>query len=715
MKSIPRLAIWLLLGGVGCAATTGGAPDAALIARASPAQARQKIEALRAEIAHHDQLYFGQAEPEISDYEYDLLKSTLAAWERAFPQGAEAGGDIGDDRATGFKTYRHRRRMLSLDKTYSAADVRAFHARVGAALGRDDEVFVIEPKFDGLAVSATYEHGRLVRAVTRGNGVEGDDITANALALRHLPRELRPTDERGAANPIPDLIELRGEIYLPRTEFERINREREAAGDAPFAHPRNVAAGTIKQQEPAEVRARGLAVVFYGWGAVEPAAAAPVSQRQLHALIRAWGLPGVEPVSVARNADEIWAAIAQMGRARGGYTFPTDGAVVKLDDGRGQRELGETDRAPRWAIAYKYAPERVETRLRGITIQVGRSGVLTPVAELAPVEIAGSRVARATLHNRDEIARRDLRIGDTVYLEKAGEIIPAIVGVNLARRPAASVAFAFPATCPACGTPVVEDGAAVRCPNGDCPVQVRRRVEHFASKAAMNIEGLGPAMVELLVARGWVRRFPDLYRLKRDDLLTLGENVERSTDRLLAAIEASKRAALWRLVHGLGISQVGGATAQRLAATYGTLDALTAASAGDLQTRGFSPATAQAVADYFAAPQTQAILADFRAAGVRPTEATVSAAGAGPLAGKTFVLTGTLPTLTRDEAAARITAAGGRVASAVSQKTDFVVAGEGAGAKLERARTLQIRVIDEAELRRMLEPTAREQVIHKVL
>ncbi|QYM80831.1 NAD-dependent DNA ligase LigA [Horticoccus luteus] len=679
-----------------------------MIAHATATEARQRIEGLRAEIAHHDQLYFGQAAPEISDYEYDQLKLTLAAWERAFPQWAEAKGDIGDDRATGFKTYRHRVRMLSLDKTYSAADVRAFHARVSAALGRDDLGFVIEPKFDGLAVSATYEHGRLVRAVTRGNGREGDDITANALALRHLPRELRRATADGTRNPIPDLIELRGEIYLPRAEFERINREREAAGETPFAHPRNVAAGTIKQQDPAEVKARGLAVVFYGWGAVEPASAAPASQQELHALIRSWALPGVEQVSVGRSADEIWAAIAAMGRVRGAYAFPTDGAVVKLDDVKGQRELGETDRAPRWAIAYKYAPERVETTLRGITIQVGRSGVLTPVAELAPVEIAGSRVARATLHNRDEIARRDLRIGDTVYLEKAGEIIPAIVGINLGRRPATSTTFVFPQTCPACGTKVVEDGAAVRCPNGDCPVQVRRRVEHFVSKAAMNIDGLGPAMVETLVAHRWVRRFPDLYRLQRADLLTLGGNVERSTDRLLAAIEASKRAELWRLVHGLGIPQVGQATAQRLGAAYETLGALTAASAEDLEARGFAPATAQAVADYFAAPQTRAMLADFRAAGVMPVQRAIAtpAERAGVLAGKTFVLTGTLPTLTREEAAARITAAGGRVASSVSQKTDFVVAGEGAGAKLERARTLQIRVIDEAELRRLLDTTA---------
>lgn len=683
------------------------------IAATAPEQAERKIEALRAEIAHHDQLYFGAAAPEISDYDYDQLKLTLAAWERAFPQFAAREGDIGDDRAAGFAHYRHRVRMLSLDKTYSPAEVRAFCARVQAALRREAVTFVIEPKFDGLAVSVTYENGRLVRAVTRGNGVEGDDITVNARALRGLPRTLRPTDAQGGANPVPALIELRGEIYLPRAEFERINREREAAGEAPFAHPRNVAAGTIKQQDAAEVSARGLVVVFYGWGAVEPADAAPGSQQELHARIRAWGLPGVEQASVAHTADEVWTAVEALGRARSGFAFPTDGAVVKLDDAAGQRELGETERAPRWAMAYKFAPERVETTLRAITIQVGRSGVLTPVAELAPVELAGSRVTRATLHNRDEIARRDLRVGDTVYLEKAGEIIPAIVGVNRAKRPADSAVYVFPTQCPACGADVVSSGAAVRCPNEDCPVQVRRRIEHFASKAAMDIDGLGPATIAALVANGRVREGADLYRLRREDLLAIDGVGARAAEKLLANIAASKRAELWRVVHALGLPQTGVATAKKLAASYGSLPALAGATREDLLAKGFSAATAHGVAGFFATARGRTAAEALVAAGVSPGGATKAAGGS--LAGKVFVLTGTLPTLSREQATELIEAAGGKVAGSVSRRTDFVVAGDGAGAKLERARELGVTVLTEADLRELLEKPAGEGVIHKFL
>jgi DNA ligase (NAD+) len=426
-------------------------------------EARGKISALRQEIAHHDQLYHRSAAPEISDFEYDQLKRRLAALERDFPDIAKAlpaVAEIGDDRSGLFKTYRHRERMMSLDKAYTETELRAFHSRVVKSVGPRDLAFVIEPKFDGLAVSVTFERGKLVRAVTRGNGIEGDDITANVLQLHDVPRELRGTE-------IPDLIEVRGEIFVSFAEFERINAERDAAGQPRFANPRNLAAGTVRQLDAQEVARRGLQIVFYGIGVCEPAAKVPPSQRALHAAIASWGLGAVQQIWPATNADEIVRAVEAVNRARRGFEFPTDGAVVKLDSVALQRDAGMGEHAPRWAIAYKFAPERAETRLLAITLQVGRTGVLTPVAELAPVALDGSTIARATLHNRDEIARRDIRVGDFVFVEKAGEVIPAIAGVNLTKRLADAQPFAWPSACPECrGALAQRDGeVAVRCVN----------------------------------------------------------------------------------------------------------------------------------------------------------------------------------------------------------------------------------------------------------
>jgi DNA ligase (NAD+) len=591
-------------------------------------EAAQRLGALRTEIAHHDALYFQKAVPEISDFAYDQLKHELAALEQAFPSLAgesSPAAAIGDDRSGLFPTYHHRERMLSLDKTYAEEDVRAFHARLAKRLARTDLVYVVEPKVDGLAVSVTYEKGKLVRAVTRGNGIEGDDITANAFAIHGLPRALRAA---GASRLIPDSIELRGEIYVPFAEFERVNAEREAAGEALFANPRNLAAGTIRQTDPAEVARRGLEVVFYGFAACEPASAAPGTQHELHGRLKAWGLPVFEKYWTARGAGEMWAAVQAVGRERAGFDFPTDGAVVKLDDVSLQRELGATDTAPRWAVAYKFAPDRVETQLLAITVQVGRTGLLTPVAELAPVTLAGTTVARATLHNAEEIARNDFRVGDYVYVEKAGEIIPAIVGVNVTRRKTASPSYVFPAACPACGAAVVQtDGeVARRCPNAACPAQVRRRVEHFASKACVDIAGLGPALIDVLVEKGRIKTIADIYRLRREDLVSDGPKHAKSADRLLEAIEASKRAEPWRFINGLGIPRVGAAAAKVLARRFGSVKALAAAQAGDLVAGGESvipglgAATALSVRDYLADPQTRVLFADLLASGVNPIE-----------------------------------------------------------------------------------------------
>lgn len=662
-----RIGIWLLVTSAGALCLRGFAAE-------KVADPRQAIAALRAEIARHDVTYHRDAAPDISDADYDGLKRRLAALEQQFPEAAKATppvAEIGDDRTGVLKTVRHRERMLSLEKAYTEAELRTFHGRLAKILGRDEIAYVVEPKFDGLAVSVTFENGRFTRAATRGNGTEGDDVTANVTQIATLPRALTGTH-------LPRLIEIRGEVYVPWAEFTRVNAEREAAGQPRFANPRNLAAGTLRQLDPTEVRRRGLQVVFFGFGACEPASALPPRQSDLAAHFRAWGLPAINESWPARGVAELWRAIGACRAAKNGFAFPIDGAVVKVDELALQRELGAADHFPRWAIAYKFAPEQVETQVLAITVQVGRTGVLTPVAELAPVELGGSTIARATLHNRDEIARKDIRVGDTVVIEKAGEIIPAVVSVNRAKRPPSAQPFAFPSQCPECGGAVgARPGeVAVRCANQACSAQLRRRLEHFAAKECVGIEGLGPAMIDTLVAKGWVKELPDLYRLKRADLLSLGLNNEKSVDRLLASIERSKRAELWRVIYGLGLPQVGAAAARDLARKHRTLEALAAAE-----------------------PTQAPVIAGLLAVGVQPA---TPAAARPQLAGKTFVLTGALPNLTRAQATAKIEAAGGKVAGSVSRTTHFVVAGTEAGAKLEQARKLGVAIVDEAALLRML-------------
>lgn len=669
------------------------------------ADALKRITELRAAIAHHDELYYRRAQPEIADFDYDALKRELAALETQWPAFATTSSPsakVGDDRTEGFRQYQHRERMMSLDNTYSEAELREFHDRLARDLEREGLRFVVEPKIDGLAVSVTYENGRLVRAVTRGNGVEGDDITANALTIKTLPRELKSTP----GVPIPEVIEIRGEIYFTAEEFRRINQQREEAGEPLYANPRNLAAGTIKQLDSREVAQRKLEIVLYGRGYVEPATAMPETQTQLHEWVRAWGLPGVERYWSVTGGDGIWNAVNELDQLRDSFAYGTDGAVVKLDSIPLQRRAGSTSKSPRWAMAYKFAPDRAETKLLGITVQVGRTGVLTPVAELAPVQLAGTTVSRATLHNQDEIARKDIRVGDFVSVEKAGEIIPAVVAVNTARRSPECVPYIFPDRCPVCGTAVVrlEGEVAVRCPNYECPVQVRRRVQHFASKGCLDIEGLGEAMVDQLVEKGWVRSIPDVFRLDRDALLTLGKSVEKSTDNLLAAIEAGKRAELWRFIHGLGIPHVGAAAAKDLARKFQGLEALAAARYEDFIAdkvsviSGIGETMAMAILEFFKEARNRAVIEELVRLGVQPV---VPVAG-NALAGRTFVLTGTLPTLNRDEATAKIEAAGGKVSGSVSKKTSYVLAGAEAGSKLEKAQSLGVPIIDEAAFLQLL-------------
>ena len=674
----------------------------------SPDSAEKRITELRGLVARHDELYHRQARPEIGDQDYDELKRELQDLEDEFPLFASAvspTAQVGDDRSEGFQSYTHRERMMSLDNTYSDDEMREFHARLVRELEREDLTFVIEPKIDGVAVSVTYENGKMVRAVTRGNGVEGDDITANARTIRTLPSQLKAAVDV----PVPAVIEIRGEIFLSTEEFHRINAEREEAGLELYKNPRNLAAGTVKQLESAIVAQRKLEIVLYGRGYTEPVEALPATQQEFHRWVEAWGLPTVERQWYADSAEGVIDAIRELDAVREGFAYATDGAVVKLASIGLQRTLGATSKAPRWAMAYKFAAERAETELKAITIQVGRTGVLTPVAELAPVQLAGTTVSRATLHNRDEIARKDIRVGDFVSVEKAGEIIPAVIEVNLQRRTPACVPYQFPEVCPVCATPAVqvEGEVAVRCPNRDCPVQVRRRVQHFASRACLDIEGLGEAMVDQLVENGWVKRLPDIYHLDRDNLLSLGKNVGKSTDKLLAAIEASKTAELWRFIHGLGITHVGTAAAKDLARVFGSLQALADARREDYIREkesvisGIGETMASTILEYFADDYNRRIVEDLLAAKVTPASP-IAGNTSLKLAGKTFVLTGSLPTLTRDEAAGMIEAAGGKVSGSVSKKTSYVVAGAEAGSKLAKAEKLGVSVIDEATLREML-------------
>lgn len=673
-----------------------------------PEQARERIAELRAEIAHHDELYFKRATPEISDFAYDQLKRELSELESDFP-GVAAGipspSSLGDDRSGDWPTSRHIEPMRGLEKTYAEAELRAFDRRIAQQLGKNILGYVIEPKVDGIAINITYENGHLVRAVTRGNGIEGDDITANALTILSLPHDLQLIAPYGLPNPIPELVELRGEIHLTLAEFARINDERAATGEPEFAHPRNLAAGTAKLLDSEAATTRHLDIVFFGLGACQPTTIVPATHGELRELMANWGLPVVTPASMARGGDELWQAVQALQQSRHGLPYPTDGVVVKLDSMAGQRALGATDEAPRWAMAFKFAPDRAETNLLAITIQVGRTGVLTPVAELDPVELAGSTVARASLHNRDAIARLDLRMGDRVFVEKAGGIIPEIVGVKTSQRAADAPAYVFPSSCPACGTAVQQsdDTAAVYCPSAACPAQLIRRLEHFASSECVTIDGLGPALIDVLVSHGWVRNIADIYQLRRTDLMSLGDNVATSTDALLAAIERSKHVELRRLIHGLSIRGVGAVTARRLAGRFGTLDALATASLDELQaTESVGASTAAGIRAFFAAPQNRTLVSALRDAGVDPVAPRTGRSEAGPLEGKVFVLTGTLPTLTRTEAVELITAAGGVVRDDVSANTDYLVVGKNPGTKLGRARALEVETLDEASLRKRL-------------
>jgi len=669
-------------------------------------EAQQRHAHLAGEIRRHDHAYHVVGRPVISDLEYDRLYRELVDLERNFPAlitPESPSQRVGATPLSAFKSVRHAVPMMSLDNTYSQAEVNDFVKRVQKLLPGEALEWVVEPKVDGLAVSLRYEREVFTIGATRGDGTQGDDITANLRTLRSLPLRLPP------ATGLP-VLEVRGEVYMTRKGFDKLNAERVAAGEEPFANPRNSAAGSLKQLDPRIVAQRPLDIVLYGLGEVA-GMARPDSQREMLDWLKSLGFKTPERTWFCHGAEELIAAIQELDRVRAHFNYETDGAVIKLNSFAQQRRLGATSKAPRWAIAYKYAPEQARTKLNQITIQVGRTGALTPVAELTPVFLAGSTIGRATLHNEDYIREKDIRVGDTVVIEKAGEVIPAVVEVVPAERTGEEKPFVFPTLCPECGSKTAKEtgpdettGAIWRCVNPDCPAQVRGRIEHWCSRGAMDIEGGGEVMAAQLVKSGLVRDIADLYSLRSEPLVALERMGEKSAANFLAGIAASKTRDLWRLLFGLGILHVGAGSAKSLGRHFATLDDVFAATAEELTAADdIGGVIAQSLVQWRDDIHNKALIGRLREAGLNFTSQLYQPrAAAGPFAGKTFVLTGTLPTLTREAAAAKIEACGGRVSGSVSKKTDYVVAGMEAGSKLEKAEKLGVKIIDEKELLALL-------------
>ncbi len=667
--------------------------------RSSNASATKRIAQLRLEISEHNRRYYEDAAPTITDREYDELYRELADLEERFPDLATADSPtkhVGGAPLKTFTQITHRVPMLSLDNTYSEEEVADFYRRIGKLLPGQSAPVVIEPKVDGVAVSLLYENGELRYAATRGDGTTGDDITQNIRTISTVPKRLK--------GPAPERLEVRGEAFLDKRGFAKLNAERAQGGLPEFANPRNAAAGSLKQLDPAITATRPLGVVFYGTGIIEGAAVEKHSE--FFALLKKLGLPCTERWWMADSLADILSAIHELDSVRHDFAYQTDGAVVKVDSLAQREVLGFTAKSPRWAIAYKYAAERVETRLHDILIQVGRTGVLTPVAALEPVTVSGSRVARATLHNEEEIARKDIRIGDVVLVEKAGEVIPAVVGVRTDLRTGSERKFEMPKDCPECGSSVTKDEGqvAIRCVNAQCPAQLRRRIEHFASRGAMDIEGLGEALVAQLVEHRLLRDLSDIYALDPSKLAELERMGEKSIAKLAEAIERSKTRPLWRLLFGLGILHVGVGASRALAKHFPDIDTLMESSVDELQ-RIFDvgEVVGRSIHNFFREPKNRALIERLRAAGLqlKSDEYGREASGASGIAGTTWVITGSL-SQPREEIAELIIARGGKVSGSVSKRTSYVLAGEEAGSKLEKAKQLGVKVIEESKFRALL-------------
>jgi DNA ligase (NAD+) len=656
--------------------------------------AASRIETLRREIRRHDALYHVQDRPEISDAEYDALKRELAGLEAAHPELVTSDSPtqtVGGPRSEAFAPVEHRVAMLSLDNAMEADDLREFEARLRRALPGARFEFVGEPKIDGLGVALLYERGRFVRGATRGDGRIGEDVTHTLATLDAIPKTL------GGPLAAAPSLEVRGEVYMPLAAFRRLNAGLAEAGEEPFANPRNAAAGAVRQKDPAVTRSRPLAIFLYHVS--EAGGLALASHWDMLEALRASSFP-VNPASRRlEDLDAVLAYGAELEAVRDTLDYEADGVVVKVNDLEQQRRLGATSHHPRWAIAYKFAARQATTRVLGISVNVGKSGALTPGAALEPVQIAGVTVSAVSLHNEDEVRRKDVRVGDTVLIERAGDVIPYLVKVIEEKRPPDAVPFQMPRQCPACGAAAVRlEGESVwRCTNTACPAQLKERLFHFGSRRAMDIEHLGEGVITQLVDRGLVRDFADLYHLPVDTLAGLERLAAKSAGNLHRAIQASKTRGLSRLLNGLGIRMVGERAAQLLASRYGSMERLEAASEADIaHIYGIGPQIAQAVESFFAEPRNKETIAGLRAAGVKMTE-DGHTEGPRPLEGKTVVLTGSLKSLSRDQAKDLVIRLGGRVSGSVSKKTDFVVVGEEPGGKADDAQRLKVPILDEAQ------------------
>lgn len=660
-----------------------------------------ETENLRREIRHNEYLYYVLDAPEITDAEYDRMMVRLRELEARYPDSIPADSPtqrVGGRASSQFTEVRHLEPLLSLGNVFSAEELRAFDERVRSGLPAGSKVeYVMEPKIDGLACSLIYENGKLVRAATRGDGVVGENVTANVRTIRSIPLTLKVPD--GEA--VPELLDVRGEVYMPRQAFMRLNEQRAERGESEFANPRNAAAGSLRQLDPQVTASRSLS--FFAYYLVGEGAQ-PKHSESL-ALLARYGFKVSENYKVVENIDEAIKYIGDFNELRQGLSYDTDGAVIKVNDVYQQRILGATGKDPRWATAYKYPPEQAETTLEDIDWRVGRTGVLTPTAVLTPVKLSGSVISRATLHNEDFIRAKDIRIGDRVVINKAGEIIPEVLRVVAEKRTGDEKEVEIPSVCPECGWRVERQGeeAAIRCTNPHCPALGREGLIHFVSRDAMNIDGCGPSVINALLDAGLVRDAADLYSLRKDDLLKLERMGEKSADNLLAALAESKKNELDKLLFALGIRHVGAKVARILATEFGSMEKLQQAQPEELaQIRDIGDKIAESAVTWLNVPANIDLVERLAAAGLTMTFTPPASQEDNPFFGKTLVFTGTMPTLGRAEAKTMAQDVGAKVSGSVSKKTDYVIAGAEAGSKLEKAQQLGVTVIDEAEFLRLL-------------
>lgn len=660
-----------------------------------------EAEKLRREIRHNEYLYYVLDAPEITDAEYDRMMVRLRELETRYPDSIPADSPtqrVGGRASSQFTEVRHLEPLLSLGNVFSAEELRAFDERVRSGLPAGSKVeYVMEPKIDGLACSLIYENGKLVRAATRGDGVVGENVTANVRTIRSIPLTLKVPE--GEA--VPELLDVRGEVYMPRQAFMRLNEQRAERGESEFANPRNAAAGSLRQLDPQVTASRSLS--FFAYYLVGEGAQ-PKHSESL-ALLAHYGFKVSENYKVVENIDEAIKYIGDFNELRQGLSYDTDGAVIKVNDVYQQRILGATGKDPRWATAYKYPPEQAETTLEDIDWRVGRTGVLTPTAVLTPVKLSGSVISRATLHNEDFIRAKDIRIGDRVIINKAGEIIPEVLRVVAEKRTGDEKEVEIPSVCPECGWCVERQGeeAAIRCTNPHCPALGREGLIHFVSRDAMNIDGCGPSVINALLDAGLVRDAADLYSLRKDDLLKLERMGEKSADNLLAALAESKKNELDKLLFALGIRHVGAKVARILATEFGSMEKLQQAQPEELaQIRDIGDKIAESAVTWLNVPANIDLVERLAAAGLMMTFTPPASQEGNPFFGKTLVFTGTMPTLGRAEAKTMAQDVGAKVSGSVSKKTDYVIAGAEAGSKLEKAQQLGVTVIDEAEFLRLL-------------